>query len=214
MRTRKASIFFQPKEGDLFYDIEGNPHYRDDNGVYGLEYLHGIWHETNGSGEFVDFWAHDRDMEAKALEDLFTFFENQFEKYPEARVYHYAHYEITALKRMTEQHGFAAEILGNWIEEGRFVDLLKVVRNGLTCSEEAYSIKNLEAFYAERRTEEVQNGGASIVAYEEWRKTGGDQIINDLREYNKFDCELPLTLETGWFQSHKNITWITRSIQN
>lgn len=47
-----------PQPGDLFYDIEGDPHYEG-----GLEYLHGIWFD----GQFKAFWAHDHGAEARAL---------------------------------------------------------------------------------------------------------------------------------------------------
>ena len=39
-----------PRPGDIFYDIEGDPHYEG-----GLEYLHGVWFD----GQFKAFWAHD-----------------------------------------------------------------------------------------------------------------------------------------------------------
>ena len=40
-----------PSIGDMFYDIEGDPHVEG-----GLEYLHGLWCD----GRFEAFWAHDR----------------------------------------------------------------------------------------------------------------------------------------------------------
>jgi len=86
----------EPQPGDLFYDIEGDPHYKD-----GLEYLHGVWFD----GQFRAFWAHDHAAEAKALEDLLTFFRGRLEAFPKARIYHYAAYEITALRRLTKKYG-------------------------------------------------------------------------------------------------------------
>ncbi len=44
-----------PQPGDLFYDIEGDPHYEG-----GLEYLHGVWFD----GGFRAFWAHDHKADA------------------------------------------------------------------------------------------------------------------------------------------------------
>ena len=49
----------EPQPGDLFYDIEGDPHYEG-----GLEYLHGVWFD----GQFRAFWAHDHAAEAQALD--------------------------------------------------------------------------------------------------------------------------------------------------
>lgn len=65
-----------PQPGDLFYDIEGDPHYEG-----GLEYLHGIWFD----GQFRAFWAHDHAAEAKALERLLAFFRARLEAFPSAR---------------------------------------------------------------------------------------------------------------------------------
>ena len=49
-----------PDPGDIFYDIEGDPHVEG-----GLEYLHGLWAPDTG---FRAIWAHDRDAERAALE--------------------------------------------------------------------------------------------------------------------------------------------------
>ena len=48
-----------PDPGDIFYDIEGDPHVEG-----GLEYLHGLWAPDAG---FRAIWAHDRDAERAAL---------------------------------------------------------------------------------------------------------------------------------------------------
>src|SRR3546814_2316632 len=73
----------RPQAGDLFYDIEGDPHYEG-----GLEYLHGVWADDS----FHAFWAHDHAAEAQALERLLAFFRNRLTAYPQARIYHYAPY--------------------------------------------------------------------------------------------------------------------------
>ena len=66
---RGFDLLPQPDEGDLFYDIEGDPYYPDG----GLEYLHGIWLKKDGEWQFVEFWAHDRDEEAVLTRDLLDF---------------------------------------------------------------------------------------------------------------------------------------------
>ena len=70
----------QPQPGDLFYDIEGDPHFEG-----GLEYLHGVWFDE----EFHAFWAHDHAEEAQSLAALLEFFRDRLDAYPEARIYHY-----------------------------------------------------------------------------------------------------------------------------
>ena len=169
----------RPQAGDLFYDIEGDPHYED-----GLEYLHGVW----ADGDFHAFWAHDHVAEAQALERLLAFFKERLTTHPEARIYHYAPYEITALRRLTTRYGIGEAFLDRLMRERRLVDLYAVVRGGLIASEPSYSIKALEAFYGLKREGEVKTAGGSVVAYEKWRETCDQQILDEIEDYNRIDC--------------------------
>ena len=169
----------EPRPGDIFYDIEGDPHYEG-----GLEYLHGVWLD----GQFKAFWAHDHAAEAQALADLLAFFRARIEEYPQARIYHYAAYEITALRRLTTKYGIGEAFLDRLLRERRFVDLFAVVRGGLIGSEPNYSIKSMEAFYDRTREGEVKTAGGSVVAYEYWRETGDQHILDEIEDYNRIDC--------------------------
>ncbi|RBO97253.1 TM0106 family RecB-like putative nuclease [Pseudochrobactrum asaccharolyticum] len=168
-----------PQPSDLFYDIEGDPHYEG-----GLEYLHGVWFD----GQFKAFWAHDHGAEAQALAELLAFFRERLAAYPEARIYHYAPYEITALRRLTAKYGIGEAFLDRLLRERRFVDLFAVVRGALIGSEENYSIKSMEAYYGRVREGEVKTAGGSVVAYERWRETGEQQILVEIEDYNRIDC--------------------------
>lgn len=168
-----------PQPGDIFYDIEGDPHYEG-----GLEYLHGVWLD----GAFKAFWAHDHAAEARALSDLLDFFRQRLAAYPEARIYHYAPYEITALRRLTAKYGIGEAFLDRLLRERRFVDLFAVVRGALIGSEANYSIKSMEAFYERVRDGEVKTAGGSVVAYERWRETGKQSILDEIEDYNRIDC--------------------------
>lgn len=169
----------EPQPGDLFYDIEGDPHFED-----GLEYLHGVWLD----GQFRTFWAHDHAAEARALTDLLEFFRTRLAAYPAARIYHYASYEITALRRLTTKYGIGEALLDRLLRERRFVDLFAVVRGALIVSEPSYSIKSMEAFYDRKRDGEVKTAGGSVVAYERWRETGEQHILDEIEDYNRVDC--------------------------
>ena len=173
----------RPDPGDLFYDIEGDPHYAE-AGSDGLEYLHGVW----DGQEFTALWAHDHAAEKEALASLFNRFEEHFAHHPDAHVYHYASYEITKLRKFAMRHGLGEARLDCWLREGRFVDLYAIVRGGVFASEPSYSLKDMEAFYDMPRDGEVASAGASIVAYEKWRETGEDGILAELKEYNRLDC--------------------------
>jgi predicted RecB family nuclease len=196
--TRGLALLPKPDVGDLFYDIEGDPFYEG-----GLEYLHGVWFENDGTGVFQDFWAHDRSEEGEALRRLMAFFAKRLRQFPNAHVYHYAAYEISALRRLTSSHGVGEGLLDQMLRENRFVDLYTVVSGSLIASEPAYSLKNLEAFYMEARTGEVKTAGGSVVAYENWRETKDPKILEEIRDYNKVDC----------ISTQKLRDWLTRSVR-
>jgi predicted RecB family nuclease len=181
----------EPQAGDLFYDIEGDPHFEG-----GLEYLHGVWFD----GQFRSFWAHDHAAEARLLAELMEFFVARLAAYPEARIYHYAPYEITALRRLTTKYGIGEAFLDRLLRERRFVDLFAVVRGALIGSEANYSIKSMEAFYGRKRDGEVKTAGGSVVAYERWRETAEQQILVTLTLWGRSVRFVP-AIKQRWRQN-------------
>lgn len=176
-------LLWKPDPGDLFYDIEGDPFYSED-GIEGLEYLHGIWDGEN----FTALWAHDHGGEREVLMRLFEIFDRRLTVNPDAHIYHYAAYEITALRRLCTRHGFGEAMLDRWLRERRFCDLYAVVRGGIAASEASYSIKDMEALYGFKRTGQVKTAGGSVVAYEAWRETADAGILAEIEDYNRLDC--------------------------
>ena len=169
----------QPREGDLFFDMEGNPLEEG-----GLEYLFGLYYFDNGKPEFKALWGHNRSEEKKAFEAFIDFVTAWLRRYPTAHIYHYAHYEQTALKKLMSLHGTREAEVDNLLRTLKMVDLYKVVREGICVSEPRYSIKNIEHFYLEKRSGDVTNAGASIVYYERWKETGDPQLLIDIEAYN------------------------------
>lgn len=181
---RGFAIMPQPQIGDLFYDIEGDPLYPE-----GLEYLHGLWGPVNEPGKdaFKAFWAHDHAAEKAAFEALMDFFQGHLARYPDARIYHYAPYETTALKRLAMKYATREGALDQLLREKRFVDLYAVVRHAIQASTESYSLKDLEKIYWGGRAGEVTNAGDSIVEYERYRELGDQAILDAIERYNKDD---------------------------
>lgn len=168
-----------PSVGDLFFDMEGDPYEEK-----GLEYLFGVYYFEYGKPIFRAFWAHSRTEERRAFEEFMDFAVERLTRYPDAHIYHYAHYEPTALQRLMSMHGTREAELDNLLRRRKFVDLYRVVREAIRVSEPRYSIKNIEHFYLEERTSEVTNAGASIVYYERWKETGDPQLLKDIENYN------------------------------
>lgn len=180
---RGLSRLPKPDPGDLFFDMEGDPYYDQ-----GLEYLFGIYADAPEVGGFKAFWAHDRDAERKATADVLQFFSNHLKKYSNAHIYHYAAYEVTALKKLASWHGVGEAALDQLLRENRFVDLYRVVHQGIYASEPGYSIKDLETFYLPARTGAVKSGMDSVVSYEAWRDNQDAGVLEEIRAYNETDC--------------------------
>lgn len=168
-----------PNAGDLFFDMEGDPYEEG-----GLEYLFGVYYFQGGAPQFRAFWAHSRAEERIAFEQFMDFATARLKEYPDAHIYHYAHYEPTALKRLMTMHGTRESDLDNLLRRHKLVDLYKVVREGIRVSEPRYSIKNIEHFYLDKRTADVTSAGASIVYYERWKETQDTQLLKDIETYN------------------------------
>ena len=171
-----------PDTGDLFFDMEGNPLEEG-----GLEYLFGLYFVDNGKAIFKPFWAHSRSEEKIAFEEFMDFVITRLKQYPEAHIYHYAPYEVTALKKLMGLHGTREAAVDELLRKHKMIDLYRVVREGIRVSEPKYSIKNIEKFYLEKRSGEVTNAGASIVFYEKWKQTNDLKLLQDIEDYNKED---------------------------
>lgn len=173
-----------PDEGDMFFDMEGDPLFEG-----GLEYLFGIVTKDAGEERFFPFWAHDRGEEKAAFQMTIDFIVERLSHYPAAHIYHYASYEETALKRLAMLHGTRESEVDDLLRHHKLVDLYKVVKESVRTSEPRYSLKNIEKFYlAANREGEVMTAGDSIVIYERWRRLKDDKLLGDIASYNEVDC--------------------------
>ena len=147
-----------PAEGDLFFDIEGARYFSEDGKEFGLQYLFGIVDtadtDVDGVPRYTQFWAFGRAGEKRAFEELIDFITSRRLKRPGLHVYHYNHYETTAVDHLSELHETRQEAVGRLmgryatredeVDElfrlGVFVDLYRVVRQGLQAGVESYSI--------------------------------------------------------------------------
>jgi predicted RecB family nuclease len=184
-RGRGFAMLPAPDNGDLYFDMEGDPLAGE-----GLEYLFGIYGRLNGRSapEFRPIWAHDPAAEKVAFETLMGLLIDQVRRHPNAHIYHYAAYETTALKRLAMRYATMEAELDQLLRERRFVDLYRVVVQALRASTESYSIKDLEALYWRERSGEVTTASDSIVEYERWCLTKDNAILDSIAAYNKDDC--------------------------
>jgi uncharacterized protein len=213
---------------DIFFDIEGHPLMDG-----GLEYLWGVSYADKGAvlGKnypFKDWWAHDQTQEKLAFEGFIDWTYARWQADKLMHVYHYSSYEITAIKKMVNRYETRELEVQTLFENKVFIDLYRIVQNGLLIGEPKYSIKNVEHLYRESRNTVVANGSESVVFYEKWRESGGvdawrnsplgyqswnQQLeefdwskwseLNEIRDYNIDDCESTLELVEWLHQLQK-----------
>jgi uncharacterized protein len=125
------------------------------------------------------------------------------------RIYHYAPYEQTALKRLAERYQIYQTAVAELIEGEYFVDLYKVVKNSLVVSQENYSIKSLENYYNFKRVSEVKEAKGSMDYYEQYlsalesNPASAENLKRQVIAYNQDDCASTLAL-TRWLRSLVN----------
>jgi predicted RecB family nuclease len=187
-----------PDAGDIFFDFEGDPLYSERLGgrdQWNLDYLFGV--VESDTGAFRPFWAHDFAEEREALLAFLAYVSERRRRHPDMHIYHYADYERAHLQAMTARHGVGEQQLDELLRRNTFVDLYPIVKKSVRVSSRSYGLKKLEPLYMgdDRRSSDVQDGGASVDAYVEYRRLrdAGDAVaaaaqLADIAEYNRDDC--------------------------
>lgn len=173
----------EPAPGDVFFDMEGDPMYRPGQP---LEYLFGVY--LPDENEYRPFWGRDFAEERIAFEAFVDSVVARRERSPDLHVYHYAPYEVTALKRLMGKYNSRGEIIDDLLRAGTFVDLYAVVRQSVFISQPSYSIKKVEALYGFTRNTVTKGGDDSIVMFESWLDDGNQATLDDIQKYNDDDC--------------------------
>src|SRR3712207_5715079 len=132
------------------------------------------------------------------VEDLVDRIVEAWRADPGMHVYHYAAYEVSALKRLTGRYGVREAELDQLLRAERFVDLLPVVRQSMRISTESYSIKKVEAFYGRAHTGDVADAMSSVVEYEKWLADRDPARLQAIEDYNKDDVDSTASCTTGW----------------
>jgi uncharacterized protein len=110
-------------------------------------------------------------------------------------IYHYAAYEVSAVRRLSTRHNTRQDEVDELLRREVFVDLYQTVRHGLRIGEDSYSLKSLEHLYRPARTTEVATAAESIVQYARWlesrqpRTWQKSPILQAIRDYNEDDCK-------------------------
>jgi predicted RecB family nuclease len=203
----------EPRPGDLFFDIEGDPYALED----GVDYLFGVLEpglkDQRGKPTFHAFWGRDAEgtvtlaAEKRAFEQVMDLFADRLAKDPAIHIYHYAPYEPTALGRLMGRHATRESEVDALLRGDVLVDLYGVVRQGILASVESYSIKRLEALYRYTREIGLREVGPVIAAFEAWLQAGGeaghdDAALRQIERYNHDDVVSTLLLR-DWLEGRR-----------
>ena len=203
-----------PSPGDLFFDIEGDPFFSSED-VDGIEYLFGVIEpgRTDDAGvpAFHAYWSIDGGTvttrgERRAFETFIDMVMERLSVDPNLHVYHYASYEPAAVKRLAGRYGTREEEVDKLLRGEVFVDLHRVVRQGVRASVESYSIKRLEPLYGFERAVDLRDAGTSIVEFETWLELGQgadrEALMVEIEGYNRDDCLSTLHLR-DWLEGQR-----------
>lgn len=215
----------EPSGGDLFFDIEGTPYYSEDGKEFGLQYLFGIVDSSqlddDGHPRYYSWWAFDRASERIAFEEVVDFMAERLSSDPQAHVYHYNHYEPTSLDHLAELHMTREDVLrrlmgrfatrelelDNLLRRQVFVDLFRVVRQGIRASVESYSLKTLEPLHDFTRQVNLADVNDAIAAFE--MTLDQDEAASDrehqllIAGYNEDDCRSTRSLRE-WLEERRD----------
>ncbi|HBY06058.1 MAG: hypothetical protein UV38_C0002G0187 [candidate division TM6 bacterium GW2011_GWE2_42_60] len=192
-QKEKIALLPPASTNDVWFDMEGYPLVKG-----GLEYLFGVVEIDPAHKDeliYKDWWAHDAHQEEQSFQDFVTWVYDCWKNDPTMHIYHYDHYEVTALKRLMGRYGKCEGLIDNLLRENVFIDLRKVVDNGLWVGVSDYSLKTIEHLYRPARTTAVAKGGDSIVQYDKWRQNNDgfdwqtSKTLEEIRAYNRDDCE-------------------------
>jgi predicted RecB family nuclease len=186
-----------PSEGDLFFDLEGDPYAFE----LGIEYLFGV---ADAKGEYIARWSLDQTKERETFQWFMDYVTERLKQFPDLHIYHYAAYEPSALKRLAGRYDTRIEELDQFLRGRVFVDLYRVVRQGLRASVESYSIKKMEPFYQFERQVDLRKASSALANFEAWLQMGGSAddgkaLLTEIEGYNQDDCISTLKLR-DWLE--------------
>ena len=183
---RGLEILPPPNESDVFFDMEGYPFLAEE----GLEYLYG--NATNEKPEYTCFWAEDKTKEAVAFENWVHWVYDRWKKNLKMHIYHYGHYETSTIKRLMGKYGVGEFEIDNLLRNQVFIDLHRIVIQGLRVGSFSYSLKEIEKLYYKKRDTQIQSGSESAVQFFYFLNSGETKedspFLKKIEEYNKDDC--------------------------
>ncbi|HSC44921.1 MAG TPA: TM0106 family RecB-like putative nuclease, partial [Candidatus Acidoferrum sp.] len=197
----------EPNRMDMFVDLEGDPF----AGTQGQQYLFGIATRGGANGKELVYekrWTLTVEEEKRGFEWLMDEIMRRWMEEPGMHVYHYGANEPSSFKRLMGQYATREEEMDRMLRAGIFVDLHRVVKQGVRASVEEYSLKKMEAFYGFERKTSLEASRAAMRYIEHHLELGwkGEALEDEQREamegYNREDCESTAVLR-DWLEAER-----------
>ena len=189
----------RPSTGDVMFDIEGDPFWEP---ARGLHFLFGLLVADAEQVAYRPAWAHTREQERSSFEALVDLLHERLARYPDMHVYHYGAYEPSAITQLMGVYGTREDAVDELLRRAIFVDLHRIVRQGLRAGVPGYSLKEVEQLAGFQRSAAVQSGTLAVLQYERWMESRERERLEAIAAYNEEDCRATLALR-DWLLSQR-----------
>jgi uncharacterized protein len=180
----------EPSPGDVFFDFEGDPYWGED----GLEYLFGTVAREGTDWAYEARWAEGRADEKATFEAWMDWITGRLAAYPDLHVFHYNHYEPTAIKKLMARHATRVEQVDALLSRKVFVDLFTVVRQAMRIGTESYGLKHIEPAFGYMRMADLKGAPGSLRRWQAFQQDQDRSVLGEIAAYNEDDCRSILTL--------------------
>ncbi len=171
----------------LIVDVESDP-LRD------AHYLFGVL-EVNGKDEkYHAFLAKDPEHEQQAWGQFIKFVRG----YIGTPIYHYGWSEQDIFRSLGEKYGTDREVL--LMLEEQSIDILVRLREAVVFPLSFYSLKDIAQYIGFRWRHDDASGLNSVLWFEDWLKSGNQQSLQDVIDYNEDDVRATWALR-NWILS-------------
>lgn len=191
-RLRSADLvptLLPSAEVELYFDIEAEPDRR-------LDYLLGVLavNQRTGAERFYAFLAESPEQEPLIWQQFLSL--TAF--YSNAPIFHFAEYEVEAVKRLGALYKTPRYQIEELLE--RFVDLRHYVTETATLPIESYSLKSIAQWMGFRWRDEGVGGDLAVWWYDRWLAVGDRRLLESILRYNEDDCRATRHLK-DWLAS-------------
>ena len=209
-KERKGLEMLPPAHpADIFFDMEGYPLL----GHNGLEYLYG--NAINEDPNYICFWATNEEEEVLAFKKWLKWAYKRWQKNPDLHIYHYGHYEPSTIKKLMGKHGTGEKEIDILLRNEVFVDLYRIVTQGLRIGTFSYSLKEIEQIYYGKRNTTVKSGNQAAFYFFHFLNAKDEKeglpFLQKIKSYNQDDCLSTQKLcQFLWsLQKENNIQYMT-----